>query len=141
MKLRKGTAATKDFYDRVGWQPQDDGTLCDWALFAWGKGAIQSSMDLQRKRRLREMAGGPGLRIVELASGANPAVFLAEKCESYTAVDFSPAGLSKAEETLKRANVPCRMVEADITDLPFGDGAFDLAYSAQAIYHIDTADG
>jgi SAM-dependent methyltransferase len=32
-------------------------------------------------------------------------------------------------------------VEGDITDLPFDDDTFDVAYSAQAIYHIDTAHG
>ena len=141
MKLRKGTAATKNFYERIGWQHQDDGNLVDWALFAWGDGSIQKTLDLQRKRRLCEMAGGPGLRMVELGCGANPAVFLADKCASFTAVDFSPAGLMEAAAALKSANVPYRMVEADITDLPFDDGTFDLAYSAQAIYHIDTADG
>lgn len=80
MKLRKGTAATKEFYDNVGWQPQGHGNLGDWELFTWGEGPIQKALDLQRKRRFREMAGGPGLRIVELACGANPAVFLADRC-------------------------------------------------------------
>jgi ubiquinone/menaquinone biosynthesis C-methylase UbiE len=141
MKLRKGTAATKDFYDRVGWKHQDDGKLVDAALFGWANEPIRKALDLQRKRRLRQMAGGPGLKLVELACGGNPAVFLADKCESFTAVDFSPVGLIEAAAALKRANVPFRTVEADITDLPFDDGTFDLAYSAQAIYHIDTADG
>jgi ubiquinone/menaquinone biosynthesis C-methylase UbiE len=141
MKLAKGTAATKDFYDRVGWTRQDDGMLVDAKLFGWANEPIRKALDLQRKRRLRQMAGGPGLKLVELACGANPAVFLADKCESYTAVDFSPVGLMEAAAALERANVPFRTVEADITHLPFDDGTFDLAYSAQAIYHIDTADG
>ena len=37
--------------------------------------------------------------------------------------------------------MPFETVEADITDLPFDDGAFDVVYSAHAIYHIDTVDG
>ena len=141
MDLAKGTAATKEFYDRQGWQPQDDGKLLDWALFAWGDSPVQNALDLNRKRRICEMVRSGGLDIIELACGANPAVFLARECASYTAVDFLPAGLAKAKETLDRAGIPCETVEADITNLPFYDERFDLAYSAQAIYHIDTAEG
>jgi ubiquinone/menaquinone biosynthesis C-methylase UbiE len=87
------------------------------------------------------MAGGSNLRMVELACGANPAAFLADKCQHITAIDFSPVGLTAAATILKEANVPVETVEADITRLPIEDDAFDLAYSAQAIYHIDTPDG
>jgi ubiquinone/menaquinone biosynthesis C-methylase UbiE len=76
-----------------------------------------------------------------LACGANPAVFLASNCKNYTAVDFSPAGLDVATQRLKEANRPFRTIEADITRLPLDDDSFDIAYSAQAIYHIDRADG
>ena len=70
------------------------------------------------------------------------AVFLAERCATYTAVDFSSTGLSEAAAALKGTNVvPFETIEADITDLPFEDGAFDVVYSAHAIYHIDTVDG
>src|SRR5215471_14805540 len=106
MKLRKGTPETKEFYDRIGWQPQEDGTLGDWVRFAWGEGSIQKGLDLQRKSRIRRMVDGPGLNIIELACGANPAVFLAEGCKSYTAVDFSLEGLTKAGDALRLANVP-----------------------------------
>ena len=90
---------------------------------------------------MRQAAGGPDLRLAELGCGGTPAVFLAERCKTYTAVDFSSAGLSEAAGALKATNVPFETVEADITDLPFEDGAFDVVYSAHAIYHIDTVDG
>jgi SAM-dependent methyltransferase len=68
-------------------------------------------------------------------------VFLAGRCESYTAVDFSVTGLSEAAAALTASGVAFKTVEADITDLPFADGEFDVAYSAHALYHIDRADG
>jgi ubiquinone/menaquinone biosynthesis C-methylase UbiE len=86
-------------------------------------------------------AGGPGLRLAELGCGGTPALFLAEQCAKYTGVDFSPTGLSEAAVALKDANVLFETVEADITELPFEDGAFDVVYSAHAIYHIDTING
>ena len=118
--------------------------MASWSnskLFGWVDEPIRRALDLQRKRRLREMVGGPGLKLVELGCGGNPAAFLADKCQSYTAVDFSPIGLAEAAAALMSANVAVQTVEADITDLPFDDDMFDVAYSAQAIYHIDTADG
>lgn len=139
-KLRKGTAATRDFYDRVGWRRQD-GTLVDTRLFGWTDGPIRHAIEGQRKERVRQVAGGPGLRLAELGCGGTPAVFLAERCATYTAADFSSVGLSEAAAALEAANVPFETIETDITDLPFADGVFDVVYSAHAIYHIDTVDG
>jgi SAM-dependent methyltransferase len=139
-KLRRGTAATRDFYNSVGWG-REDGKLVDTLLFGWMDGPIRQALEGQRKDRLREGVGGPGLRLAELGCGGTPAVFLAERCATYTAVDFSLTGLSEAAAALKRTNVAFETIEADITDLPFEDNAFDVVYSAHAIYHIDTVDG
>ena len=139
--------------------------MASWSnskLFGWVDEPIRRALDLQRKRRLREMVGGPGLKLVELGCGGNPAAwqdlapvlahnvganpfsqkraFLADKCQSYTAVDFSPIGLAEAAAALMSANVAVQTVEADITDLPFDDDMFDVAYSAQAIYHCKSRD-
>jgi len=140
LELHKGSTATRDFYDRRGWRRQD-GALVDTLLFGWVDGPIHQALDRQRKDRLLQVVGGPGLRLVELGCGGTPAAFLAERCARFTAVDFSATGLSEAEAALKDANVAFETVEADITDLPFDDGAFDVIYSAHAIYHIDTVDG
>ena len=136
----KGTAATRDFYNGVGWRRQK-GTLVDTLLFGWMDGPIHRALDSLRKQRLLQAAGGPGLRLAELGCGGTPAIFLAERCTNFVAVDFSSTGLSEAAAALKRANVRFETVEADITNLPFEDGTFDAVYSAHAIYHIDTTDG
>jgi len=140
IKLRKGTAATRDFYNRIGWHRQD-GKLVDTIMFGFGDGPIHQALEGRRRERLLRVAGGPGLRLAELGCGGTPAVFLAERCEKYTAVDFSSTALSEAAAALEGANVPFETIEADITDLPFEDGAFDVVYSAHVIYHIDTEDG
>lgn len=138
--LRKGTAATRNFYNRIGWR-RENGTIVDTLLFGWMDGPIHKTLDRQRKDRLLQAAGGPDLRLADLGCGGRPAVFLAGSCAKFTAVDFSSTGLSEAAAALKNANVPFETVEADITSLPFDDGAFDVVYSSQAIYHIDTVDG
>jgi SAM-dependent methyltransferase len=139
-KLHKGTAATRDFYNRVGWQ-REDGVLVDSRMFGWADGPIRQAIDAQRKARIREAVGGPGLRLAELGCGGTPAVFLADLCQHYAAVDFSAAALSEAGTALASAGVSYDTVEADITESPFEDHTFDAVYSAHAIYHIATPDG
>jgi len=140
VKLNKGTAATRDFYNREGWR-RENGTLVDTLLFDFQDGPINRALYDRRKDRLRQMAGGPGLRLADLGCGGAPATFLADQCTTFTAVDFSATGLAEAAVALEDANVPFETVEADITGLPFDDETFDVVYSAQTIYHIDTADG
>ena len=82
-----------------------------------------------------------GGRLAELGCGGTPAIFLAKQCANFVAVDFSSTGLREAAAVLEGANVTFEAVKADITNLPFEDGVFDVVYSAHAIYHIDTADG
>lgn len=136
----RGTAATRDFYNRVGWR-RKNGKLVDTVLFGWTIGPIHQALDSQRRERLLQLAGGPGLRLAELGCGGTPATFLAERCTKFIAVDFSSTGLSEAATALRRANVAFETVEADITHLPFENDEFDVVYSAHAIYHIDTVDG
>jgi len=140
-KLFKGTGATQEFYNRVGWQRRQ-GVLVDTALFRPANpGPILQAMLRRRREVIGEFLGGPGLRLVECGCGGTPAVSLVDRCETFTAVDFSSTGLAEASAALALTGVDFKTVEADITDLPFGDGEFDAAYSAHAIYHIDSADG
>lgn len=136
----EGTGATRDFYNRLGWRRQN-GTLVDTLLFGWADGPIHRALDSLRKERLLQAAGGPRLRLAELGCGGTPAIFLAQECAKFVAVDFSSTGLSEAAAALKRTNIAFETVEADITNLPFEDGTFDVVYSAHAIYHIDTVHG
>lgn len=140
MSLRQGTPATRDFYDREGWQRQD-GELADTRMFGWTDGRIRRELEELRRARLLQLIGPPGASVAELGCGGTPAIFLAKRCGLYTAVDFSAVGLAEARAALERENLPAATVEADITDLPFDDGAFDAVYSAHAIYHIDKAEG
>jgi len=136
-----GTGATKEFYDRTGWQ-RKDGVLVDSVLFTPASvGPILQSMIRRREQVIGELLGGPGLRLVECGCGGTPALFLANRCASFTAVDFSSTGLAEAAVALQATGIPFRTVEADMTHLPFGDGEFDAAYSAHVIYHIDNPAG
>lgn len=139
--LFKGTSATKEFYDAIGWRRQE-GVLVDTVAFTRrDPGPILRGLLQRRRQVIGEAIGGPGLNLVECGSGGKPATFLSDRCRCHTAVDFSATGLAEATMALRAAGVSFKTVEADITNLPFNDGEYDVAYSAHAIYHIDTADG
>ena len=135
--LRKGTAATRNFYNRIGWR-RENGTIVD-TLLIWLDGwSDLQNLDRQRKDHLLHAAGGPdldgrsGLR--RQTRGISGRIVREVHCGGF----LEQPGLSEAAAALKNANVPFETVEADITSLPFDDGAFDVVYSSQAIYHIDT---
>jgi SAM-dependent methyltransferase len=82
-------------------------------------------------------ANHPDVIDLGCGSGAN-AVFLATHGFQVTAVDFSPAGLRKAERRAVQAGVAerCRFVEADLTAPDLSDlvgGPFDLLIDASTI--------
>lgn len=140
-RLFKGTSATREFYDSIGWRRQE-GVLVDTATFTRrDPGPILASLISRRRELILEAIGGPGLNLLECGCGGKPATFLSSRCDCHTAVDFSATGLAEAAVALEATGVAFKTVEADITRLPFRDGEYDAAYSAHAIYHIDTADG
>lgn len=139
--LFKGTSATRQFYDSIGWSRQG-GVLVDTAAFTKrDPGPILSHLLQRRREAIGAAIGGPGIHLIECGCGGRPATFLSDRCCSYTVVDFSTTGLAEAAVALEATGVPFKALEEDITRLPFGDDAYDAAYSAHAIYHIDTADG
>src|SRR5262245_56407499 len=95
-----GTEATKEFYEQTGWH-RKDGVLVDTALFTPPKvGPILRSILERRENAIRNHIGGPGLSLVECGCGGTPALFLADRCENFTAVDFSSVGLREAATKL-----------------------------------------
>ncbi|HVS50764.1 MAG TPA: class I SAM-dependent methyltransferase [Opitutaceae bacterium] len=52
----------------------------------------------------------------------------------WTGVDFSRIACGIARE---RVGAGAEIVEASVTALPFGDGAFDAVVSADVLYHVD----
>jgi ubiquinone/menaquinone biosynthesis C-methylase UbiE len=140
-RAAEGHGSNKGFLQPDRLAPED-GKLVDTIMFGWrADSPIRQELESQRGERVKRAVAGPGQRLVELGCGGTPAVFLADQCATHTAVDFSSVGLVEAAAALKETGVPFQTIEADFTDLPFDDGAFDVVYSAHAIYHIDTAEG
>lgn len=77
--------------------------------------------------------GGPA-RILDLGAGVGRhALALARAGHAVTALDAAPDGLAR----IAQAGLPVETVQAEMTDLPFADGAFDHVLSWNVIYHGD----
>src|SRR6185437_10902632 len=133
-----GTAETQEFYDARGWK-RVGGKLVDTDLFGVKEdGPLRQQGHGLRTERIRDAirSAGAGVRFLECGCGGNPAIFLADLCSHYTAVDFSAVGIEEARQTLARTGVAFEAQVADICKLPFGDNSFDAIYSAHVLYHI-----
>jgi ubiquinone/menaquinone biosynthesis C-methylase UbiE len=73
----------------------------------------------------------PGERVLDVACGSgNGALAAARRAWGNTVgADFVPALLERGRERAAAERLDVEFVEADATDLPFGDGEFDVAIS------------
>ena len=89
-------------------------------------------------RRLREVAPNPG-RHLECAAGVGSlSLTLAREGRIVVAADLSPLSLQVLRRRAETSGLGDRVlpVVADITRLPFPDGTFDSASSAETLEHV-----
>ncbi len=79
-----------------------------------------------------------GRRVIEVGSGpAHDSLTFARRGAHVTAVDHSQAGLDLACRFYGQLGYPLRTAHADIRDLPFRDGRFDIAFNAGVLEHFN----
>lgn len=88
--------------------------------------------------RLVAAAGvGPGQRVLDAACGtgvvARAASALVGENGRVTGVDINPDMLATARRVADEAGTAIEFMQADISDLPFGDGVFDVALCEEAL--------
>lgn len=125
----------RHFYETFGWQKGPDGRYLDGAMAddwrpvtAWYRRACN--------RRVQSFIAERGQLLLDAASGAVQLADYAAFSDGYArrvCVDFSRRALLEARERLPDKAL---CVQADVTALPFRDGAFDAFVSLHTIYHI-----
>jgi len=91
---------------------------------------------LWRRATTRAVAPKPGERVLDLGAGtASSSASLAASGADVVAADFSPGML--AEGRRRHGHLPnLDFVQADATDLPFGDGEFDAVTMSYALRNV-----
>lgn len=137
--MTTGSPETQRFYDETGWKEQD-GAPIDRHLFGVKEdGPIRVELHHLHQDRVQSalLKAGTRLNLLECGCGGSPEKDLLKLCSRYTGVDFSDTGLQMARASFAAVEIPHEFQAADVCALPFPDGTFDAAYSAQMIYHLD----
>lgn len=76
-------------------------------------------------------------KVLDIGCGDGGLLELVRKDSTYTGVDISPTQLSAFRKLLKqskRNNV--KLVQSDVSKLPFGDNIFDLVFACDVLEHV-----
>ena len=113
----------------------------DTVADAWGEGnrrrAIDAPVDDARERGWYERFAGalpPRARVIDLGCGNGEPFLVDLLARGHRAV-----GVDLAHQQLRRARVHCpaaALVEADMAEVAFADGAFDGIWSLHAIWNL-----
>lgn len=86
----------------------------------------------------RQLGDVHGLRVLEIGCGRGAfARHLVDKGADVVAADFSPAAVQLARATLGER---CKLVVADVQDIPFPSATFDLVVSLETLEHVPYPD-
>jgi ubiquinone/menaquinone biosynthesis C-methylase UbiE len=100
---------------------------------------MDSFFDLAFSDIIKRLNIKPGDTLLDAGCGyCYHTVRLARSGAKITAVDFSNAALSEAENTIKDAGIEEQVMlqQADLTSLPFRDASFDFVVSWGVLMHI-----
>ena len=111
--------------------PEVEANLVDLARLNRLPGGTGASIEAVR----RLMGSGNAPRILDVGTGRGdmPLAFAARGW-TVVAVDTNPAVLGIARREVSRTSI--EIVEADVRDLPFADGAFDIAHTSLLLHHL-----
>ncbi len=105
----------------------------------WGQGFMSPGGSAE----VMEIVEGIALRdrrLLDIGSGlGGPAVTLARLGALVTGIDVEPQLFERARRHLEQAGVADRIELRHVEpgDLPFGDGAFDVVFSKDALVHVE----
>jgi SAM-dependent methyltransferase len=133
--MREEKRRVKNFYETFGWRRNTSGRFNDAELFTDSAATLRPYYERTGQRVQRYL---PRHGAYFLDAGSGPVrqdhyVALSSGYRRRVCVDFSELALREARARLGTAGC---YVCADITCLPFKDGAFDAIFSAHVIYHI-----
>jgi SAM-dependent methyltransferase len=118
--------------------------LKDQARFVWAQGDYSEVARylLPAAAHLVDSSGiGPGTTVLDVGAGdGNTAITAAEKGARVIATDLTPEMVERGRRRTSQAGLDIEWQEADVEDLPFEDGRFDVVASSFAAIFAPRAD-
>jgi ubiquinone/menaquinone biosynthesis C-methylase UbiE len=130
--VRKEKQVVKEFYDNFGWHKNAEGVYKDSATFVDRRSALQHYYS-KTDARLRSAVCTGGTYYLNAGSGANAFPGYSSGFTWHVCVDFSMKALVEARSKLRDKGL---YVLADMCQLPFKEGVFDVALCSHVLYHI-----
>ena len=133
--LREEKRVVKDFYEHYGWEKTKDGVYKDSTAFV-ALSPVARGYTERCNLRVRDLFERGGRYFLDAGSGAIPwpeYMRFHEGFQVRICCDLSRAALLEAKRKLGDNG---RYVLADLTRLPFKDGAVDGAVANHVFYHI-----
>jgi len=127
--------SVRQFYEEYGWARTESGVYKDTAAFVDTR-TVLAGYQARAMKRLQRALPPSGRLFLDAGCGALPSPDYAALSGGYAArvcVDFAGAALREARAKLG-GKALC--VQADITHLPFRDGAFNAELCAHVLYHV-----
>lgn len=94
-----------------------------------------------RKRLVRAAQTGPGMNVLDCATGTGDLAFEFQKTVGDTGqvqgLDFSPQMIALAEAKAREKKLPVQFMIGDVLSLPFPDNTFEIASIAFGIRNVD----
>lgn len=132
---REEKRLVRGYYDTVGWRTTETGRYGDTEAFVDNR-RVTVGYHRRKGHRVKRFMRMPGHLLLDAGCGANPqSTVLGEAWpfDRQVCVDVSRTGLLESRRKLGDRGA---YVQADLTQLPFRDGAFESIVSAHAVYHI-----
>src|SRR5262245_6084382 len=101
------------------------------------RNAAQRTLEIPALVRLLRLP--PGGKVLEVGCGRGiglRALARLLKPSEIAGIDVDPGLLRRAESDLREHGVACRLLPADVRDLPFADGTFDTVFDFGTCYHV-----
>jgi ubiquinone/menaquinone biosynthesis C-methylase UbiE len=92
--------------------------------------AMVQLLALPKGGRVLEVGCGRGIALPPLAAALGP--------ELLVGVDVDPPVLAEAARRMIERGIPVRLLRADVRNLPFPTGSFDVVVDFGTCYHIET---
>jgi len=124
----------KNFYDSYGWTIDEATGLLKGVSYFQDMDPVATKYRHDHEMRFKPVYGDGGKFFLDAGCGGDPRPALSENFDVHLCLDISIVGLKAARDQLGESGA---YILADLSRLPFKDGAFDGVLASHCLYHVE----